>query len=120
MAIKLELDVYLAEKILRSDILQNLSYDGVAAVIDYYDDGGGDIDFDQSLFWCFHRYESALAAVMDHDPSEVEAIVRDIKEENPGEEVTQDDVEFECKHWLTENTTCIPMDDGSVIVNTEF
>ena len=120
MAIKLELDVYLAEKILRSDILQNLSYDGVSAVIDYYDSMGEDIDFDQSLFWCFHRYESALAAVMDHDSSEVEAIVRDIKEENPGEEVSQDDVEFECKHWLTENTTCIPMDDGSVIVNAEF
>lgn len=120
MAIKLELDVYLAEKILRSDILQNLCYDGVSAVIDYYDDGGGDIDFDQSLFWCFHRYESALAAVMDHDPSEVETIIRDIKLENPGVKVTQDDVEFECKHWLTENTTCIPMDDGSVIVNTEF
>lgn len=120
MAIRLELDTYLAEKILRSDILQNLSHDGVSAVIDYYDSMGEDIDFDQSLFWCFHRYESALAAVMDHDSSEVEAIVRDIKEENPDEEVSQDDVEFECKHWLVENTTCIPMNDGSVIVNTEF
>ena len=120
MAIRLELDTYLAEKILRSDILQNLCYDGVSAVIDFYDDGGGDIDFDQSLFWCFHRYESALAAVMDHNPDEVEAIVRDIKEENPGEVVSQDDVEAECKHWLAENTTCIPMDDGSVIINTEF
>lgn len=120
MAIKLELDTYLAEKILRGDILQNLSYDGVSAVIDFYDSMGEDIAFDQSLFWCFYRYESALAAVMDHNPNEVEAIVRDIKEENPDEEVSQDDVEFECKHWLTENTTCIPMDDGSVIVNTEF
>lgn len=120
MAIRLELDTYLAEKILRSDILQNLCFDGVSAVIDFYDDGGGDIDFDQSLFWCFHRYESALAAVMDHDSSEVDAIVRDIKEENPGEVVSQDDVEFECKHWLMENTTCISMDDGSVIINTEF
>lgn len=120
MAIRLELDTYLAEKILRSDILQNLSYDGVSAVIDYYDSMGEDIEFDQSLFWNFHRYDSALAAVMDHDPSEVEAIIRDIKLDNPGVKVTQDDVEFECKHWLTENTTCIPMDDGSVIVNTEF
>lgn len=120
MAIRLELDTYLAEKILRSDIVQNLGYDGIGRVIEWYADLGNDLEFDQSLFWCFHRYESALAAVMDHDSSEVEAIVRDIKEENPGEEVSQDDVEFECKHWLTENTTCIPMDDGSVIVNTEF
>jgi hypothetical protein len=120
MAIKLELDTWLAEKILRADILQNLSYDGVSAIIDFYDDMGEDIDFDQSLFWCFHRYESALAAVMDHDSSEVDAIVRDIKEENPDEEVSQDDVEYECKHWLMEHTTCIPMNDGSVIINTEF
>ena len=35
MAIKLELDTYLAEKILRSDILQNLSFDGVSAVIEH-------------------------------------------------------------------------------------
>lgn len=120
MAIKLELDTYLAEKILRADILQSLSHDGVSAVIDFYDSLGEDIDFDQALFWCFHRYESAVAAVMDRDPSEVETIIRDIKEENPGVKVTQDDVEFECKHWLTENTTCIPMSDGSVIINTEF
>lgn len=118
--IKLELTPYLAVKILRSDIVEGLQYDGIAAVIEYYDNIGEDIDFDQSLFWCFHRYESALAAVMDHDPSEVETIVRDIKEENPDEEVSQDDVEFECKHWLTENTICIPMNDGSVIINTEF
>lgn len=118
--IKLELTPYLAVKILRSDIVEGLQHDGIAAVIEYYDNIGEDIDFDQSLFWCFHRYESALAAVMDHDPSEVETIVRDIKEENPDEEVSQDDVEFECKHWLTENTICIPMNDGSVIINTEF
>lgn len=120
MAITIEVDTHLACKILRSDIVSNLSYDGIEAVIDYYNGIGEDISFDQSLFWCFHRYNNAIEAVNDFDSDEVENIIRDIKDENPDEPVDNDDVEFECKHWLTEHTVCIPMNDGSVIVNTEF
>ena len=119
MAITIEVDTHLACKILRSDIVSNLSYDGIEAVIDYYNSIGEDISFDQSLFWVFHRYENAVAAVNDHDDSIVLDIVNDLKDENDGS-IDQDDVEYECKNWLVDNTVCIPMSDGSVIVNTEF
>ncbi|MBR2506552.1 MAG: hypothetical protein IKB70_06485 [Bacilli bacterium] len=119
MAITLELDVYLAEKILRSDIVANLQYDGIQAVINWYDSIGVDYDFDQSLFWVWHRYDSALAAVMDRDPNEVDSIVSDLKEENPDEKISQEDVEEKCLSYLNKNTSVIELDDGSVIVNTD-
>ena len=120
MAITLELDVYLAEKILRSDIVANLQYDGIQAVIDWYDSIDNDYDFDQSLFWVWHRYDSALAAMMDYNSDEVDSIVHDLKEENPDEKILQEDVEEKCLHFLNKNTSVIELNDGSVIVNTEF
>lgn len=120
MAIKITVDTWLAEKILRSDIIANLQYDGVQAVIDWYDSISDDYDFDQSLFWVWHRYDSALAAMMDYDSTEVDSIIRDLKEENPNEKISQEDVEEECLHFLNENTSVIEMDDGSVIINTDY
>lgn len=120
MAIKLELDLYLAEKLLRPDILRNLSFDGMEAVIEHYNNIGEDIDFDQSLFWCFHRYESPTMAAMDHDESVVYGIVNEFEEENPDEPLDRDYVNEKCLEWLNENTICIKMKDGSVVINTEF
>ena len=120
MAITLELDVYLAEKILRSDILQNLSYDGVEKIIEYYDELGEDISFDQSLFWDFHRYENAIEAVGDYDDSIISEIIDELKEDDPDKKLSEDDIEEKCLEYLENNTTCFKMDDGTVIVNTEF
>lgn len=121
MAIKLELDTYLAEKILRSDIVMHLGYEGISAIIDWYDSLGEDVEFDQSLFWVWTRYESALAAVMDHDSSAVEEIVEDLKEDlDEGEKVDQDDVEMECKQWLVDRTSVIVLDNGEILVDGEF
>ena len=71
-------------------------------------------------FICYAKCTTCQKAKKWLDDNGVEYKLRDIKEENPGEKVSQDDVDFECKHWLIENTTCISMDDGSVIINTEF
>jgi hypothetical protein len=121
MAIKLELDTYLAEKILRSDIVMNLGYEGISAIIDWYNDFDEDVEFDPSLFWVWTRYESALAAVTDHDSSVVEEIVEDLKADlDEGEKVDQDDVEMECKQWLMDNTRIIVLDSGEILVDGEF
>lgn len=55
MAIKITVDAWLAEKILRPDIIDNLQNDGVQAVIDWYDSISDDYDFDQSLFWVWNH-----------------------------------------------------------------
>lgn len=121
MAIKITVNTWLAEKILRSDIIANLQYDGVQAVIDWYDSFGDDYDFDQSLFWVWHRYSSALEAVNDFDSSVVEKIVNDIKEDLENDEhVEEDDVEKECKNWLDDHTSVIELGCGDILVDTEF
>jgi hypothetical protein len=120
MAITLELDVYLAEKVLRDDILQNLSYDGVERIIEYYDELGEDISFDQSLFWCFHRYENAIEALRDYNDSIISEIIDKLKEDDPDEEPSEDDIEEKCLEYLENSTTCFEMNDGTVIVNTEY
>lgn len=117
----IDVTTYIAEKILRNDILVNLSHDGIEAVIDWYDSINEDIKFDQSLFWCWHRYSSALEAVSDFDSSAVEEIVNDLKEDlEEDEHVDEDDVEIECKNWLVERTKVIELDCGDILVDTEF
>lgn len=118
MAITLTLDTYLAEKILRKDIVQNLGFDGIERVIEWYTDLGNDLEFDQSLFWVWTRYENATAAVMDFDSNAVAEIVDELKED--GEEVDEDIVDEKCIEWLEERTSIIPLPNGEVIVNTEF
>ena len=118
MAITLTLDTYLAEKILRSDIVQNLGYEGIERVIEWYEDLGNDVEFDQSLFWVWSRYDNAIAAVMDFDSDAVAEIVDELKED--GEEVDEDAVDEKCIEWLEERTSIIPLPNGEVIVNTEF
>lgn len=112
---------YIAEQILRDDILTNLGHDGIEAVIDWYDSIDENTKFDQSLFWIWHRYSSALEAVNDFDSSVVTDIVNDLKEElEEGEHVEEDDVEMECKDWLAEHTSIIVLDCGDILVDTEF
>ena len=120
MAIILELDVYLAEKVLRDDIVKNLSYDGIERIIEYYDELGEDISFDQSLFWCFHRYENAIKAVRDYDDSVISEIINELKEDDSDEEPSEDDIEEKCLEYLENSTTCFKMNDGTVIVNNEY
>lgn len=102
--IKLEVTPYIAVKILRSDIVENLQYDGIAAIIEHYDSIGEDFDFDQSLFWSFHRYESARAALEDYDSNVVE----------------EDEIEEKCEEWLNDYTICLRVDNDEVVVYTEF
>ena len=118
MAITLTLDTYLAEKILRRDIVENLGVDGIERVIEYYEDCGSDIEFDQSLFWVWSRYENAIAAVMDFDSDAVAEMVNELKEDD--EEVNEDAVDEKCIEWLEERTSIIPLPNGEVIVNSEF
>lgn len=117
----IDVTTYIAEKILRDDILANLGHDGVEAVIDWYDSINEKTEFDQSLFWCWHRYSSAIEAVNDFDSSVVTDIVNDLKEElEEGEHVDEDDVDSECKDWLVEHTRVIVLDCGDILVDTEF
>ena len=118
MAITLTLDTHLAEKILRSDIVQNLGYEGIERIIEHYDEFAHDIEFDQSLFWIWTRYENAIAAVMDFDSNAVAEIVDELKED--GEEVDEDAVDEKCIEWLEVRTSIIPLPNGEIIVDTEF
>ena len=117
----IDVTTYIAEKILRHDILTNLGHDGVEAVIDWYDSINEKTEFDQSLFWIWHRYSSAIEAVNDFDSSVVEEIVNDLKEDlEEDEHVEQDDVEMECKNWLVERTSVIVLACGDILVDTDF
>lgn len=117
----IEVTTYIAEKILRDDILANLGHDGVEAIIEWNDSIDESIEFDQSLFWIWHRYSSATEAVNDFDSSVVTDIINDLKEGlEEGEEVDDDEVDSECEEWLNRNTYIITLGCGDILVNTEF
>lgn len=112
MAITIELTANLAMNILRDDIVENLGYEGIEAVIDFYNECYGDepIECDQSLFWVWHKYDNAVAAYIDHYGD-----VSALKEED--EEV---DLEKAALEELNNETTALLLSDGSVVVMTEF
>lgn len=117
----IDVTTYVAEKILRSDIVSNLSHDGIEAVIEWYDSMDEETRFDQSLFWVWHRYSSAVEAVTDCDSSVITTIINDLKEGlEEGEHVDEDDVEMECKNWLVEHTSVIELSCGDILISTEF
>lgn len=118
--IKLELTPRLAIDILRSDIVKNLQYDGIAAIIEYYNNIGEDLDFDQSLFWSFNRYSSARAALEDYNDSVVDEIIDGLKDEDSDEPVDEDEIEEKCEEWLNNHTICLRADYDEVVVYTEF
>lgn len=120
MAITLTLDTHLAYKVVRKDIVENLGYDGIERIIEWYDDLGNDIEFDQSLFWCWHRYSNAIEAVTDHDSSAFEELTEHLKDTlDEGEHLTEEMVEDACAEWLENNCTIITLRSGEVIVNTD-
>ena len=111
MAIKLELTPNRAMEILRDDIVENLGYDGVKAVINYYEELGEDIDYDISLFWCFHRYDNATEACKDLSGIEVD------REDFTGEPLDDDDYEEACLDELKSSMpVVIVLDDDSILV----
>lgn len=113
MAIKLELTPNRAMEILRDDIVENLGYDGIKAVINYYEELGEDVDYDISLFWCFHRYDNATEACKDLS-IEVD------KEDFDGEPLDDDDYEEACLDELKGNrSVVIVLDDDSILVQAD-
>lgn len=123
MAITLKLDTYLAEKILRSDLVENLGYEGIERIIEWHDDLGYlgyDIEFDQSLFWCWHRYSNAIEAVNDLDSNAFEELTDNLKDTlDEGEHLSEEMVEEECVEWLENNYAIITLRSGEVIVKTD-
>lgn len=110
MAIKLDLTPNRAMEILRDDIVENLGYDGVKAVINYYEELGEDVDYDISLFWCFHRYDNAVEACKDLS-IEVD------KEDFDGEPLDEEAYEEACLDELRASmAVVIVLDDDSILV----
>lgn len=113
MAIKIELNTNLAMQFVREDLVENLGWDGLDVLIDFYNEEEDDIEFDNALFWVWHRYDSARAACEDRG-IEVD------KEDFDGEPLDDDEIEDNCLRELERNTKVFVLDDGSVVVNTEF
>lgn len=113
---KLTADTYTVCKFLREDILNNLRYDGVTEVINYYDEIDENMDYDLSLFWIWNRYDSPVEALKDNDNGSLDEILEDAKENDFDENSLND----RCLEVLREMTSVIEMSDGTVIVNTEF
>lgn len=118
MAIKIELDTYLAAKILRDDIVKNLGYEGIATIIGWYDELGEDIDFDQSLFWCWSRYDDAIEALKDIDHNAFDEVYEESKADmdDPNEEPDEDDLADECAQKLSDEATVLTLSCGDVLV----
>ena len=60
---KIEVTTDIAIEHLRSDIVEALGYDGVDAIINYYDAQDADMAFDPSLFADFDKYEDLESAM---------------------------------------------------------
>lgn len=118
MAIKIELDTHLAVKILRDDIVNNLGYEGIDAIIEWYDEIGGDIAFDPSLFWCWSRYSDAAAALKDIDRAAFDEVYEDFKADmdDPNEEPDEDDLTAECSQVLSDEATVLTLSCGDILV----
>lgn len=118
MAIKIELDANLAVKILRDDIVNNLGYEGIDAIIDWQDEIGGDIAFDPFLFWRWSRYSDAAAALKDIDHAAFDEVYEDFKADidDPDEEPDEDDLVTECAQVLRDEATILPLSCGDILV----
>lgn len=118
MAIKIELDTYLASKILRDDIVENLGYEGIDTIIDWHDEMGDEIDFDQSLFWCWSRYDNAIEALKDIDHNAFDEVYEDFKADldDPSEEPDEHDLAFECAQKLSDEATILVLSCGEILV----
>ena len=113
MAITLTITTNVAIKLLRDDIVENLGWKGVDAIIDYYEDQGEELEFDQAVFSEWTRYDSAEEACRD---KHIEVDRNDFE----GEPLDDEDYEAACCKELQRKTVVLEMLDGSVIVNDEF
>ena len=113
MAIKIEVTTSLAMQFVREDLIKNLGWDGLDVLIDYYNEEEEDIEFDNALFWVWHRYNSAKEACED--------LGIEIDNEGfDGEPISEEELEETCLDELERNTKVFVLDDGSVVVNKEF
>lgn len=60
---KIEVTTDIAIEHLRSDIVESLGYNGIDAIINYYDAQDADMVFDPSLFADFDKYEDLESAM---------------------------------------------------------
>ena len=109
--------------ILRDDVYDNLQYDGVSALLDYYEseesETGEKIVYDPSLFWNWHRYDDAVIAY-EEKIGAWDNISANIYEQHEGEDISDDEIQEEIatvlKDILINTYPCIELDDGSILV----
>lgn len=109
MAIMIKLTTSLAMDQVRSDLTKNLGWDGVEAIIDFYNEQDEDVEFDNSLFWEWTRYDSAKDACSDLK-IEVD------NEDFDGEPLEEEEFEKACYDELTRYHKVIELDNGSYLV----
>lgn len=87
---KIELDLETLCYIMRDDIKEYLGYDGLDALLDFYneleDANGEPMMYDQSLFWCWDRGELAEIYINRFNEEDYNELVADTKEEADGDE----------------------------------
>ena len=110
--------------LLREDIVKSLGYDGVEAILDWYD-SITEYDFDQSLFWVWSRYDNAIEALRDYDDNIVDEFIAELSEADEDEpdkkvEFDEDELNAKCLKRLNEMTSVIMMDNDEIIVYSDF
>lgn len=117
MPIILKVTPYVAEKILRDDIVKELGRDGIEAIIDWYDSIDDGIPFDQSDFYVWSRYKNIQAALSDYD----ENYLNDLKKTFEDDE---DSLNEECCTYFEDQTNVLYLTPdggaGEVLINTDF
>lgn len=109
MAIVIELDTNMAMKLVREDLVKSLGWDGIDAIIDFYNEQDENVEFDNALFWEWSRYDSAKEACEDKS-IEVD------KEDYYGELLDEDGLEEACYNELIRYHKVIELENGSYLV----
>ena len=112
--------------ILREDVYDNLQYDGVSALLDYYEteesDTGEKIIYDPSLFWDWHRYDDAVIAYEEKIGAWDNISANIYEDHKDDEELDDDEIQEEIatvlKDILINKYCCIELDDGSILVRS--
>lgn len=72
---KIEVTTDIAIEHLRSDIVEALGYDGIDAIINYYDNQDPNMIFDPSIFADFDKYDDLEAAIKKIYPEAYQEIL---------------------------------------------
>jgi hypothetical protein len=113
-------------KILREDVYDNLQYDGVSALLDYYEmeenATGEKIVYDPSLFWNWHRYDDVVIAY-EEKIGAWDNVSANIYEDHEDDEELDDDkiqeeIDAVLKDVLINKYCCIVLDDGSILIRS--